>query len=337
MVYTRYADDITFSSSIRYDKEFLYFSEEKHVWVGKIIEAIEDAFFDVNQNKIRISTRNMRQEVTGVIVNKKTNVRRKYIDRIRGALHAWEKYGEEAAQSRLNQISGKTISIKAYLGGMLAYLHLIKGRMDPVFAKLMSRYSKLIGQVYLAGDYWKFSGILIVYNDKQEEIGTAFIDTQKRIISCNHVAQNAMYFSTWFSPEKKVFCERAVFSTDHDIAFLKPVGQFNFRKCNCYLLNTKDMSIQDTYSFAGFPNRSMSSLMPSVICGKVINIVDHFSSKMYKLDQLVFAGASGSPLFDSDNCVRGIIIKGIGLVDAPKITDENLAVHIKYLEKIPHE
>jgi len=41
----------------------------------------------------------MRQEVTGLVVNKFVNVRRKLVRQVRAMLHAWEKYGFSAAES----------------------------------------------------------------------------------------------------------------------------------------------------------------------------------------------------------------------------------------------
>lgn len=101
--YTRYADDITFSFSVRrtgalpanicsFDSGILTLGEE--------LRAIFAAHtFRINPSKSRLSTRLNRLEVTGITINQNPNVKRTFIDRIRGALHAWDKYGYPLADA----------------------------------------------------------------------------------------------------------------------------------------------------------------------------------------------------------------------------------------------
>ena len=71
--YTRYADDLTFSTN---DKRFLR-SEE--AFEEELRNVIEHSGFKINDNKTRLIYRDSRQEVTGLIVNNKVNVQREYI------------------------------------------------------------------------------------------------------------------------------------------------------------------------------------------------------------------------------------------------------------------
>lgn len=63
--YTRYADDLTFSTN---DK---YFMENWEDFMENLKKEVERAGFHLNEKKTRISYKDSRQEVTGVIVNKK--------------------------------------------------------------------------------------------------------------------------------------------------------------------------------------------------------------------------------------------------------------------------
>lgn len=90
--YTRYADDITFSTTLREfptdiackTKES---GEDKLALGQDLISIITGNGFEINDRKVRFQTKNSRQEVTGLTVNKFPNVSRSYIRNIRAILH----------------------------------------------------------------------------------------------------------------------------------------------------------------------------------------------------------------------------------------------------------
>ena len=97
--YTRYADDITFSTNKRYSHLTLYIGEGTKLFLGADFKRIvKSNGFKINTNKTNLQTRRMRQEVTGLIVNEYVNVRRKLIQLVRGMLYRWEKFGLEGAE-----------------------------------------------------------------------------------------------------------------------------------------------------------------------------------------------------------------------------------------------
>src|SRR5690606_27764009 len=85
LTYTRYADDITFSSSHNIYNDEVFDKELK-----RIIE--EDQNLVINPKKTRLQKAGYRQEATGLIVNDKVNVRKRYVKQIRMWLYYWEKY-----------------------------------------------------------------------------------------------------------------------------------------------------------------------------------------------------------------------------------------------------
>ena len=100
--YTRYADDITFSTSLANFPSALAFSratetKEELFLGGSLLRVIEANGFIVNPTKLRLKHRAFRQEVTGLTVNRFPNVQRKYLRQIRAMLHAWRKFGLEKA------------------------------------------------------------------------------------------------------------------------------------------------------------------------------------------------------------------------------------------------
>lgn len=85
-VYTRYADDITFSTS-----------EETAQFVSRVLwqtkEIVEDEGFALHPEKLRVMRKGARKEVTGVVVNEKLNINRKTLDNFRALLFHIEKDG----------------------------------------------------------------------------------------------------------------------------------------------------------------------------------------------------------------------------------------------------
>ena len=102
--YTRYADDLTFSTN---DKKFLYNLDE---FKNEITEIIEHSGFMVNEKKTRLQFKNSRQEVTGLIVNKKINVNRDYYKKTRSMANNLYKNGEfeiNGEKATINQLEGR--------------------------------------------------------------------------------------------------------------------------------------------------------------------------------------------------------------------------------------
>jgi retron-type reverse transcriptase len=145
--YSRYADDITFSSQrdIFKDKDFL---KE----LTRIIQ--EDQQLNINEKKTRLQYACNQQEVTGLIVNEKVNVRQRYLKQIRMWLYYWEKYGYEKAQSifvrdykaEKGHIKKGNPNLDNVLDGKLEFLKMVKGVEDSTYVNLRKRFDKLTGR-----------------------------------------------------------------------------------------------------------------------------------------------------------------------------------------------
>jgi len=136
--YTRYADDITFSNTKRNLPENL---------VEEISQIIREEGFEVNEAKVRNQPKIMRQEVTGLTVNEKVNINRKYIRNVRAILHSWEKEGYRIASKKFFGKFDRHRFIKPSLSnslkGKIEFIGSIRGKDDELFNKLSTRYSKL--------------------------------------------------------------------------------------------------------------------------------------------------------------------------------------------------
>ena len=88
-LYTRYADDLTFSTYLKYLPEQIAKSHNyTNVELSTIlINEIRTAGFTINSNKTRLQHSNLRQEVTGITVNKKLSAHKNYRNLCRAKAH----------------------------------------------------------------------------------------------------------------------------------------------------------------------------------------------------------------------------------------------------------
>ncbi|EIZ7350267.1 RNA-directed DNA polymerase, partial [Salmonella enterica] len=93
--YSRYADDITFSTNKKEFPTELAIHLPEGVVLGSIlVNEIKRAGFDINDAKTRLSYKSTRQEVTGLTINSFVNVDRKYSNKTRALAHSLYSKGE---------------------------------------------------------------------------------------------------------------------------------------------------------------------------------------------------------------------------------------------------
>jgi RNA-directed DNA polymerase len=153
--YTRYADDITMSTSARSFPEALGRIDPsagaRTVVVGnELLAVIRRNGFEVNTDKVRLLLPGERQEVTGLVTNRFPNVPRPYIRQLRGILHAWEKYGAAAAAAEFfrahdhKRRSGAASELLSkVIHGKIVFVGRVRGAEDPIYLKLLSSFAKL--------------------------------------------------------------------------------------------------------------------------------------------------------------------------------------------------
>lgn len=153
--YTRYADDITFSSKHnnyevspnKFEKIFVTNS----TFDKEIRRIIANQNFHVKESKVRLQKEAYRQEVTGLVVNDKVNVTRRYIKQLRQWLHNWEAYGYDRAYTFFIQqytldkglVKKAKPNMMMVIDGKLLYLKMIKGENDLSYLKLKKRFNVL--------------------------------------------------------------------------------------------------------------------------------------------------------------------------------------------------
>ncbi len=141
--YTRYADDLTFSTN---DKKFMDLQNE---FYNKLSGELTRAGFNINEKKNRLQLRDSRQVVTGLVVNEKINVNRFYYKETRAMAHQLYKEGEfkiNGEISNINQLEGRL----SFINQLTWYNNKIDGEKHH-FKKLSSReleYQKFLFYKY---------------------------------------------------------------------------------------------------------------------------------------------------------------------------------------------
>lgn len=121
-VYTRYADDLSFSTpapAVPADDQ-AHPDKKVGYLLARIRHITHDEGFIVNEKKTRVQRQNSSQRVTGIVVNSSTpTVPRKIRRRLRAMLH-------QAQQTGFNsQANPEQAHQESYVRGMVAYIHMV--------------------------------------------------------------------------------------------------------------------------------------------------------------------------------------------------------------------
>lgn len=142
--YSRYADDITFSSM----HNVYHVGGEFRKELNRIIES---QGFKINSKKTRLQKVGEHQEVTGIIVSDKLNVTQKYVRDIRNILYIWDRYGYSTAFNKFypkykaekGHVKKGNPDMANVLDGKLLYLKMVKGENDTTYIRLRCKFEKL--------------------------------------------------------------------------------------------------------------------------------------------------------------------------------------------------
>lgn len=127
LVYTRYADDLTFSGDAEFNEKVGYL-------MMRVRHLSEEEGFTVNDKKSRVLRQNTAQTVTGLVVNEKPSVSRDELRRLRAILHHARAEGLEA-QNR----EGRP-NFREWLRGKIAYVQMVRPELG---AKMLAEYEAL--------------------------------------------------------------------------------------------------------------------------------------------------------------------------------------------------
>ncbi|MDR3141778.1 MAG: reverse transcriptase family protein [Tannerellaceae bacterium] len=130
--FTRYADDLTFSSN-----EFI--PDEA---IHRIKELIRRNGFETNEKKVYLKSSRHKQTVTGLTVNEKVNADRKRLKKIRAMLHDSTKNGIGKATQRHFNLTNPPSEEQQQLfirrlGGYINFAGQVREKNDPMYRRMV--------------------------------------------------------------------------------------------------------------------------------------------------------------------------------------------------------
>lgn len=139
LYYTRYADDLTFSTNSRKFPTEVAIADGARDWVAglALIKAIQRSGFALNPQKTRMQLRQSRQDVTSLVVNEKVNIRSEYYRDVRAKCDRLFKTGKYQTK-QLSQKDDGTFAIEELDGtldqleGTLSFIDSVKRHKQAV-------------------------------------------------------------------------------------------------------------------------------------------------------------------------------------------------------------
>ena len=352
-IYTRYSDDITFSFSVKqasrlpnnicaYDSGVVTLGDE-------LLEIFKNNTFSINPNKTRLSNPRHRLEVTGLTINSFPNVKRKYIDEIRGALHAWEKFGYVNANEQFQAMlyKRKTRSsthpgLNNYIKGKLLFLKMVRGKDDVIYTKLAEKFNHLNLKESAKESSFKTNKLPILpvvrnKNDAERAVfviecsadhpvdeavssqGTAFYLGESEFITCEHaIRYKTDYFDSLPNGEillldaktKKEWKAKIVYKDPTlDLAILQS-DDFPKHSYRYFSLSETPINNSQKGFIIGFPNYSYGKSTPIHIETEVIGKYNRHALSRIEISEQIRMGNSGGPFVDNLYRVVGVIQQG---------------------------
>lgn len=354
--YTRYADDITFSTSNeKFPKALAYFQhtgENDVILIGDELEnIIKNNGFTLNEKKTRLLYRSDSQMVTGLIVNEKVNVKRSYIRQIRAMLHAWRKYGPDLAKQEhfVKYATNNKAPFRSepsfgrILKGKLNFLAMVRGTDDSVYRKLLLQYSQLDPRYTVPALGVRPSHLkrpedaiwVVEYFLSADESfqGTGFFLEGFGFVTCEHVVRGP---ANAYKPINEAV-SYTVNVIRKDSRLDLAIAEVNLLDV-CHLVPSNTIpKIGSPIKVAGFPGWAPgSSLWKS--SGFVTGYKKRNTRPRIIVSCPIGGGASGGPVFDQYGRVIGVIGAGISNTDdsASSVTNEVIPLdELLFLKKSP--
>ena len=335
-VYTRYADDITFSTDLCSFPQELAYPKNKQTFIGKELKGIiENNGFNINPLKIRLETPNQRQEATGITINKRLNVKRIFIKQLRAILHDWALNGEQAAANHFftkNSRISTSRNFRRIIEGRIEFLGYIRGKEDFIYAKFKNQFNKCAGrnQEHIPETKYEWISQRLWRLESTSHQGSAFVCEGNKIITCAHCIENDDEKTLeLISNSKKIRflvndikIQAGQVKNGLDVAVLNIIPP-NHQTFNYFEIgNPKNVHQGDKVIIAGYGHTGNSE-QTKIIDTKITNIkcvtIDYFDDKgLLKSTQIkhfvvadpIVSGDSGGVLLDAKYKAIGILLRG---------------------------
>jgi S1-C subfamily serine protease len=331
-IYTRYADDITFSShqppTALFETIFPptgHFSPD--LFAPKLRDVFQQNGFAINADKAHYADRHSRRIVTGLKVNELLNVDRRYVRNIRAALHSIETIGIKDAEKKFHEKHGGRSSLAAHLQGKISFLTHIKGQSDPVVRSITLRFNKCFPTrpIKVTPTPAEIRDRAVWVVDHPNDQGSAFFLKGVGLVTAAHcvkggneveVLHPSKHANTFKATVRKRHEHRDLAILDHQIPATE---YFEFDPVSHVI------ATGDPMTAVGYPSWAPGDPL-NIRPGFVSTLTVKGAVQLIEVTQKLTPGMSGGPLLDANDAVAGIIHKG-----GPN-EGRDFAVHINVLE-----
>lgn len=324
--YTRYADDVTISTSARKFPEELAVLANPPYGTAAILsttlrQLVESNGFKVNSAKTRLQDQWHRQVVTGLVVNRFPNVRRSFIREVRLLLNVWEKHGladtiDIYSAKHLRHYELSEVQFKRMLVGRLNYLSMVRGNGDPIYVRLAKRLRALDGSLVRGplGRLEKIeSALWIIETDLERSAGsenmaqgTAVMIEGIGLVTCDHVCCEPLVAYQARHPAIRHPVKVLKRNAHVDLAVLAiPVTGVTCLRIG----DVGQVDVNTPVTIMGFPDHGPGSGVYGE-SGFVTQTVVRHGVHYFLVSMPIVQGASGSPVVNNSGDVVGIAVRG---------------------------
>ncbi len=338
--YTRYADDISISSNRRtFPAPIGRFANpdnhDEFILSDTFQQMIEDNGFRVNHTKTRLLGHAFQQDVTGLVVNEKVNVKRRFVRNVRAMLHDWEFNGYATASGRhFNEKrpdrgrlpEQEASNFEWVVRGKVEFIRQVKGSTDQVFRSLATRFNALCSGQQFSIPLVEDNDVLnaaVWYLENDTDggsVGTCFAVAENLFVTCAHcLGPNLRVFSRR-NPTFAMEAEEVARDDHNDLALIRmrtPLPAFK-PAATLQMASTAEASalgIRSAVQTAGYPSNLDSTSLTiratevSGFSRQTFDGTPSTSDNVLSLLSGTYEGMSGGPVLFSGKVV-GVIVRG---------------------------
>lgn len=303
--YSRYADDISFSTNKHVFPDGIAVPRGDGTWdVGSaVLNKITQSGFIINKSKTRMQLKNSRQEATGLVVNEKINVPAEYSKQVRSMTFSLFQSGKCFAQD-VRTKAANPVSIAA-LGGKIEHMFHVKSK------EYLDDQGKPFPIARFEGDKIKVPAFYRIYGDFI--FFKNFCFNSKPIILCEGVTDNIYLKAAMKSKTAKFKSLAVAHITSKKTSLL--VDFYNYSK-SAQLVMRLTGGASPLKSFIADYASNFSKFKAAKLTNPVIVVVDNDSANnpLWAMlrDKYKIAGADGSAPFY-------LVAKNLYVVPIPKV------------------
>ena len=343
LIYTRYADDITFSAHKAIPHQLAYIDDDGIHLGNDLNNIIEKCNFKINFDKLTLHYAFQRQEVTGIVVNKKLNVRREYTRTLRSILHHCDVDGiyqtarvyassahchSKKLQHLVNDKAKEEQVIQLFqriLWGKLNYVRTVRGEHDSLFLSLAEKYNKIFSTSEFESEFIGCprsqiqKSVILECKDSAGEVlsqGSGFYLKNYGLLSCHHVFENVQYTHIEVRNLYDMDCgyyhisQEDLFSEDKTIDYVQFLSEkisqvpYFYEEGDSY-----SISVGQPIWLVSYPEYMSTHSTAQVLFAKVTQKKTKFGAPFFTVDKRITHGSSGGVVlntrFEAIGMIRG--------------------------------